>query len=303
MRQLEETLFQTLGPAPSPRTIFILGAPRTGSTVFYQALTTAFGLPFLSNFANDHTRETPIIGILASYGLPIREDDRFSSAYGKSRGRHAHSEGSAIVSLWCGGGHPSETVSSGVLPDQVPHMRATLAAVEAETGRPLVIKNCWNCFRIASLAEHFPDASFIWIRRDVVDAARSDLAARLTVQGDAQIWNSATPRNVEELRKLPPARQVMENQLEFARAISESAAPLPKGRFADIWYEDFCADPNKAMRNLAARLDVLSSLPITDLPAMAAAPRDNREREPDELDDIAADAPDRWNPLRWPGRR
>lgn len=102
-------------------------------------------------------------------------------------------------------------------------MRGTLAAVEAVTGKPQLMKNAWNCFRLPDLARRFPGAGFIWLRRDVRAAAESDFAARYAVQGDALTWNSATPANVDELRRLSPEGQVLENQYEFSRAISDAA--------------------------------------------------------------------------------
>ncbi|MBU3919525.1 MAG: sulfotransferase, partial [Alphaproteobacteria bacterium] len=226
--------------------VFIVGAPRTGSTLFYQALAQAFDLPFVSNTADADTPHHPAIGVLRSFranqdGLP---ESGFESCFGKTRGLHAPSEGSAVFSHWCGGGHPSERVSPGILPDREAHMRATLSAIESATGAPLLIKNAWNCFRVPALARAFPRAVFLWIRRDAADAAASDLAARYAVQGDPQAWNSATPHNVELLRRLHPAGQVLENQFEFSRAISEAAAALPDTRFSAVWYEDFLADPN-----------------------------------------------------------
>lgn len=139
-------------------------------------------------------------------------------------------------------------------------MQATLAAAGRLFGRPLLIKNAWNCFRIAALARLFPMAAFVWIRRDIEASALSDLNARYAVQGDPLIWNSATPQNVEALRARPYWEQVVENQVEFARAIEEGFAGLEPRRMATVWYEDLCAAPSVTLTDLAGELDVLAGV-------------------------------------------
>ena len=229
----------------SPGALFLLGAPRTGSTVIYQSCIAYFGLPYLSNLANDSFSKTPIIALTIQKALPITV--RYASRFGKTEGAFQPSEGSAVMSHWFGGGHPSQTLSATILPDREPHFLQTLAASNALFGRPLAVKNAWNCFRVAYLAAALPHARFLWIRRDIADAAASDLEARVATKGSAQAWNSATPANWEKLRARPPIEQVVENQYEFNRSIGESLRAGAAGRWSAIWYEDFIATPVPAL--------------------------------------------------------
>lgn len=242
-REILLSLETSAGMSPEPATIFIVGAPRTGSTFFFQSIIAGFRLPYFSNLINDFFPEHPLLGLCVQRGYPGAESVRFSSSYGKTEGLLQPSEGSAVMRNWCGGGHPSQTVSSAVLPGRELHMRLTLGACERLAGGPVVIKNAWNSFRIDSLSAVLPGARFIWIRRDIRAAASSDLAARYTVQGSPWIWNSATPANVEALRQRPYSEQVVENQFEFSLAIQASLEKLPATRWTSIWYEDLCNDP------------------------------------------------------------
>ncbi|GAM97926.1 hypothetical protein U91I_01556 [alpha proteobacterium U9-1i] len=299
LEQKEADLFTAhpLGAA-EPTAIFILGSPRTGSTPFFQAVVAAFSLPYISNFANTETPNQPAIGILKSHAA--RAPASFKSAYGKIAGMDAPSEGSAVMLNWCGGGHPSEIVSAAVLPGKAAHLRATLRAVESATGAPLVIKNAWNCFRLGSLAAVLPRAGFIWIRRDIGKAAASDLAARYATKSDANAWNSATPRNIAELQKLPYWEQVVENQAAFARAISEAAASLAPARFVEVWWEDFVRDPNAELAKLASRLEIAKERALSTLDSEAFS--SEREGDLPEQDAVRIqafiDANARFAPLR-----
>ncbi|WP_193370338.1 sulfotransferase family protein [Pelagibius marinus] len=247
-----QTLLSARGDA-APTAIFILGAPRTGSTVFYQALCSRFALPFIANLTNDSFAETPIVGLSIQKSLPVQI--RYDSRYGKTEGPFQPSEGSAVMTRWFGGGHPSALVSARILEGMEPHFLATLAAAEALFAAPLVIKNAWHCFRVPYLAEALPSARFIWIRRDVGAAAKSDLAARYHTKGSAQEWNSATPVNVEDLRRLAPAAQVVENQHAFNTAVAAGLTRHAGGRWREIWYEDFCNDPEAVLTDLDGFLE------------------------------------------------
>lgn len=246
----------------SPRSIFIVGAPRTGSTLLYQLMARCFRLPFIANLTNEHFAATPIVGLALQRGVEV--EIPLTSSYGKTKGPWQPSEGSAVMSHWFGGGHPSEIVSARILPGREPHMLATLGAVEALYGKPLLVKNAWNCFRIAYLANALPEARFVWIRRDILAAATSDLEARYTTKGDAHGWNSATPANVEQLKRRPPAEQVIENQFEFSRAVSAALEGLAGKRRLDVWYEELTSNLAVQIGRLGADLGLSASSQIPE---------------------------------------
>ena len=148
----------------NPRSVFVLGAPRTGSTWLYQAICGGLELPFISNLTNDLFPDAPIVGLAIQKSVPVRVGQ--TSKFGKTEGPFQPSEASSVISNWFGGGHPSQVVSNSFLPGRKEHFYATLAAAEVLFGAPLVIKNAWNCFRISCLATALPSAHFVWVRRD-----------------------------------------------------------------------------------------------------------------------------------------
>jgi len=249
-----------LGLAAAP--IFILGSPRTGSTILYQAVVAAFGLPYFANLTNDHYAECPIVGLERQASEAPHAAISSHSRFGKTEGLFQPSEASAIMERWFGGGHPSEIVSNAIRPAQEDHFLRTCAAAQRLLGKPLVIKNAWNCFRVRSIARVLPRSTFIWIRRDVAASAMSDLRSRYAVNGSPQVWNSATPRNVEDLRRLPFAAQVVENQFEFARAIAAARHDVGSGRMVEVWYEDFCTRPETALGRIAAEIPGLRDMKV-----------------------------------------
>jgi hypothetical protein len=255
MIELEDLTFEALNVhAARAPAIFILGAPRTGSTFIYQVMAAWCGLPFIANVTNDHFAATPILGLALQKALRDRWVPSFDSAFGKTIGPLQPSEGSEVMRHWFGGGHPSELVSNAALPGRESHMLQTLAAVQAMFGLPLLVKNAWNCFRISYLAKALPEAQFVWLRRDISASAKSDLEARYITKGSPYVWNSATPANLEELKRRPPVEQVVENQIAFNLAIRQSLEEIAARRWVHVWYENVCSNPSNELTRLGSKL-------------------------------------------------
>lgn len=246
----EEALLGLVPEDTDPEPVFILSAPRTGSTYLYQIVASRYRLPYIGNLTNDYFAATPIIGLAIQRGIATEISD--TSEFGKTKGPFQPSEGSGPMAHWFGGGNPSQDVSNSILAGREEHFRSTLAVCEyLYAGAPLLIKNPWNCFRVAYLAQALPRARFIWLKRDIRQAAASDLEARHLTKGTAEAWNSATPSNVEQLRLRPATEQVVENQYEFNKAIEDAFAAHPETSWCDLWFEDLIQEPTVELDKLS----------------------------------------------------
>jgi hypothetical protein len=208
-------------------------------------------LPYFSNLANDAFARHPLLAAPMLHAMWPTLDVTLDARYGKTAGAFQPSEASAIMTHWCGGGHPSAVVSARVLPGQEGHLARTIAATRALFDAPLVIKNAWHCFRIPSLATLLSNAHFIWVRRDITASAMSDLASRYVTRGDPEAWNSATPAGIDQLRRLPYWAQVVENQYEFTNAVGGAFKEHAADRQSVVWFEDLVRDPHSVLLRLA----------------------------------------------------
>lgn len=286
--------------------VFILGSPRTGSTLCYQVLVDALGFFPINNLVNDCFSSHPILGALLSVALDPGHPVGYSSKFGKTDGPFGPSEGSAVFKHWFGGDHPSATRSAFPLDGRGEHLVASFRSIASATGRTPIAKNAWNCFRIPALARLLPQSFYVWIRREIGHAASSDLDARKH-RGSVDVWNSATPSNIEALRMLPYWEQVVEQQFEYNRVIDEDLASHRRGQFHMLWYEDLCRDPQGEVERLAAAL-AMAGVPFQRrqwrVPDLASR-REAKATDPDHarvLDYVAA-KPDRFAKYRYPGHR
>jgi hypothetical protein len=227
---------------------------------------------YFSNVA-DNLAQTPLAAWMLSKSLLDFEKSKIvcENKYGKSKGLAGPSEASLILSNWFHYRHPSETLSCDFISTSAKrNMQQTLSIIEKFAGAPIITKNAWNCFRLAALQSAFPSARFLYLKRNIVDSSYSTLRARRT-QGDPQVvWNSASPRELAELKKLPYYEQVVEQQRltnkAVVRALDNSSSML------SITYEDFVMSPIEVLEKVAGFCSVRISTPLTGLP-MEIKPR------------------------------
>ena len=230
---------------PEPVILFILGSPRVGSTVLFQLVINHFECFFPSNSFNRkfQNQEVNLESFDLSPYLSPLEKVSYISDYGKTLHDGEPSEASAFFGTFFGGEHPSEDKSKAPLPDLAERFVEFCRSLYSQSRKPLVFKNAWNCFRIRYLSQAIPKACFLWIRRDIADAAFSDLEARRK-RGSTNIWNSATTSDYLEIQKHPYWEQVVEQQYGYARRVGSDLSQFCRDRYFEVWYEDILVEPN-----------------------------------------------------------
>lgn len=267
---VEQDLFDRFTmPIESVPTIFILASPRTGSTLLYQMMAKYFRMHYFSNYVAKHFPENPLVGTVIESVLTegLDEDISLRNKYGETEGPHEPSEATQILRSWFPDEHPTETLSARVRKGKRPHIMNTMAGIAALTGKQIVIKNAWNCFRVRELASLFPASRFIWLRRDIAASSYSALLARRTQGDPATIWNSASPANLSEIKRLPYIEQVVEQQFWTNDAVRRNLRRyVPDDRQVEVWYENITDDPLSALGRISeCVLDSQSQGSLRDL--------------------------------------
>lgn len=245
--------------------IFIVASPRTGSTILYQAMCKYLDVAYFSNIG-DSLSQTPLVSWMLAKSLIDLEKHNIicENEYGESKGLVGPSEASSVLANWFPYRHPTETCSNDFISSTAKfNMQQTFHFIQRVANAPVVTKNAWNCFRLDALQSAFPNAKYIHLQRNIIDSSYSTLLARRT-QGDPQtVWNSASPRQLHELKKLPYYEQVVEQQrltnLAVRKSVGDSPARLP------INYEDFLDSPIEVMHKIADFCSVKTSRSFAQL--------------------------------------
>jgi hypothetical protein len=243
------------GPLGHPP-LFIVGAPRCGSTLVYQLLVQGFAVGYLSNL---HCR---LYGAPSLVERALRQRQpppaTFESVHGRTAGERAPSE--------CGEywyrffrRRPQYVPLAEADPERMRRLRASVRALGDAAGAPLVFKNLICSLRLAPLGDALPEALFVFVRRDRVANAASLLAARKRIFGDYGHWWSAEPPGIEELRTLPPHEQVVEQVRRVEELVRTDGERLGAGRLLEVRYEAVCEDPRgvlEAIGRFASRAGI-----------------------------------------------
>jgi hypothetical protein len=230
------------------RPVFIVGAPRSGSTLLYQLVVVRFDVAYLSNLHCRLHGAPSIVERLA--GRRIEPPEVFSSDHGRTDGRAAPSEcGPYWYRFFRRSPQyvPLEDADPGALRD----LRASVRALGDAAGRPIVFKNLINSLRLEPLGAAFPEALFLVVQRDLADNVASILAARRTVVGDEAAWWSAEPPGADELRGQPPEAQAVGQVTAIHELIEGARQRLGPERFLDIAYEQLCADTHAVLAEIS----------------------------------------------------
>jgi hypothetical protein len=228
--------------------IFIVGAPRSGSTLLYQLLVVRFDVGYLSNLHCRLYGAPALVERMA--GRRLEPPAAFSSDHGRTDGLAAPSE--------CGPywyrffrKSPQHVSLEDAEPESLQDLRASVRALGDAAGRPLVFKNLLNSLRLEPLGAAFPEAIFLVVERDLADNVASILAARRSLCGDESAWWSAEPPDVDLLRGQPPEAQAA-GQVRGIHALIDSARQrLGADRFLDIAYEQLCADTHAVLAEIS----------------------------------------------------
>jgi len=234
------------GPLRYPP-VFILGAPRCGSTLLYQAMLDYFRLGYISNF---HCKffGAPSLAERAFRLRGWREASSYRSDHGHVSGWGAPSE---CGSYWYRFFRrkpqyvPLNEAPEGCLGD----LRRSLRAIGAAMGRSVLFKNLLTALRLEPVLMAVPESIFIVVQRDWLDTAHSLLESRMKLHGDYGRWFSVEPPEIDSLRERPAHEQVVEQIRSIHALIDKERRPAPD-RFMDVDYDLFCRDTHAVLERI-----------------------------------------------------
>lgn len=252
LQPLERSLMQRYGEQGIRKypPLFIIGAPRCGSTLLYQILTERYKVAFFSNFSAQFYR-TPIVGIWIQTKLGLASPTgRYDFRYGRIAGRGAPAECGQFWYRWFPQG-PYVYVKPNQTSQRVLHeLRGEFGGISTVSGCPMLVKNLYNSLRIAPILEAIPEASFLVCKRNPLDHALSILQARIVNCHRKDQWWSLPPREIDELLNAPYAEQIAGQIYYIYRQIEQDALYFGTDRFLEIHYEELCADVYGTLRTI-----------------------------------------------------
>ncbi len=269
---LEKTKEKRYGQnTPEQFPIFIIGSPRSGTTIFYQILTSALNCEYIDNLTH-LAKKTPVIGKRISHLLfGNQKHHNFQSNYGdtSASGLLAPSEGGQI---WH---HLLNSSAETFKPEHFSREALTKVRRKLYTllniyQKPFIAKNTYNSLRLELLSRLHPGTKIIWVKRDPFFTAQSIYFARQKNIGDINKWWGVRTATFDADQHLPFAEQIVKQIFEVEKHIfnkkhlfdsehwlelnySELESPLKVLEKCEVFLEHKLTYPDNMLKNITVQ--------------------------------------------------
>ncbi len=272
----------TSKPSSDHAPVFIIGAPRSGSTLLAQLVTQCLEVGYFSNFHAQLYGSPALAEKLRTLSSSSYQSD-FTSKHGATKGWHAPSENAAFWYRFFRR-RPAFVPLSEMPEISGRAFQRSLTRFIQVADSSLLIKNLYAVLRLEVIQHYLPEAKFIVLHRNLRDNAVSILNSRLKLYGTYHHWWSVEPPEITDLKRQEPVSQVL-GQIDAIYTLIEAAkgrAQAHSTTFLDVQYEQLCAKPTETLSRICdfipgcnLRLTSIQNLPSQFEPTQ----RDLSDRE------------------------
>jgi len=255
--------------------VFVLGAPRCGSTLFYQAMIHTNRFCYLQNRMMRHRYS------LADYtARHVRPDidyrSDFDNAFGRTDGDSGPHEGFPFWRRFYPRKVHDYVFEHSLDDDAAGEIQNTVKFLTDYFQAPFFSKNLEMSLRLRSLQKVFPDAVYIVLYRNPMNIAASILDARRRLMGHPDRWWSMRPSQYLRLLKRPNYMQICFQIIHVYESIRNDLSN--KDRALAVRYEDFCRQPMREINRVRNFLET-HGLTVASTGAVIHEPFEVRSRQ------------------------
>jgi len=256
-----------------PSLVFIVGAPRSGTSIAFQYITQRLNVSFPTHFCALFP-QAPALSLVLSDALFRRPHRCLRSIHGFSIG-----DGLRGPNEW-------ETLFRDRVCKRLrqgrnlaPEFDRLLWGIDLWIDRPVIVKALNVSLSIGSFAQIVPRSKFLWVDRDPLSVARSIYRAkRREGKMASQIWYVSNDA-LESMTFGSEAEQIASQVTLIRDSIASSFEMLPDNRRERLSYHDLCTHPERQIEKVAkwlgshitlrsgeqlSRLDEAISKPLDD---------------------------------------
>ena len=225
--------------------LFVIGLPRSGTTLLTQLLAHTFNISYINNLAARFFL-TPLHGI--KFSRIVLGDKRisdFQSDYARTHNLHDIHEFGYFWRYWLNKHTFDDIVQAKEKESEIDWagVKKVLSTLQHETGRPFVFKNIYGSYHMPKFAELLEKSIFIFIERDELDTAVSILNARKKYNTDLNTWWSYQPLEYNKIKHLDYWSQIA-GQIHYLRQFYlEEMEHLPGKNRLKVSYQQMCEHP------------------------------------------------------------
>jgi hypothetical protein len=242
--------------------VFIIGAPRCGSTLLLKLITERYKFAFINNFSC-RLFKIPICGNWIAKTLGLRNPDGdYEFQFGHVRGLGAPNECGEFWYRWFPRGLHVYVPAGAAAKQHLKELRLSVGGISYLSRRPMVFKNLYNSMRIAPILEAIPEASFIVCRRDYKENALALLTSRIANHRAKDKWWSLPPKEIDDLMRKGYHEQVAGQIYYTYKQIDEDKNKFGQNKFFEVEYANLCRDVHGALDKIGEFLSTRGCRPL-----------------------------------------
>jgi hypothetical protein len=224
---------------------FIIGAPRTGSTILYESITNRFDVIYIDNLACIFYNYLPLGIQISKFFYSNTSHNVSESKFGSTNtlGLHAPSECGEFWYRWL----PRDrhfVDYNDFNASIVREIQCEIYSIIFREMKPFVFKNLNAGQRLRLIHKVSPYARFIFIKRDILETALSIYQGRINNNIKNDGWWGIMPPNVRELNRLPLYEKIVKQIYYIEKQIMDDKNLFPDSNFLTIQYEEYLDNPN-----------------------------------------------------------
>lgn len=259
-----DSYFSKSGLPPGPP-LFIVGAPRSGTTLTYQVITQQMRVGYFTGIMN-YLYGIPNLVARTLKPFQHRPAPIFGSVYGKIAGALSPAENANFWFQWFPRdgeqGHYVEPF--GLRLDSYHGLKAAVDSISRIAGKHMVFKSVYLSMVIGALAQIFTEARFIFVRRDRFYTCQSLLLGRLKRRNPSEWWSVKIPQ-YRELLSMPIWCQVVDQVVCTENMVQKDLDRFAPERYLMLRYEDLCRHPHQIIRLFEEWLSPLGYMSYSDI--------------------------------------
>jgi LPS sulfotransferase NodH len=237
--------------------VFVVGLPRSGTTLLSQVLAYCLDAGYVNNFAARFWL-APVHGIrLARLIVGDAEDMSFESDYARTRTPLDIHEFGYFWRFWLKKETFEDVVHARERERDIDWtgLRRTLANVQHELGKPFVAKNMLGAYHLPKLREVLSQVIYVYVERDPLDVCVSILDARRKYYEDPATWWSYVPVEYPLLKDRDPFEQIAGQAHYLARFYERAFTELGEESVVRVSYARLCRDPASVLAAVQERAE------------------------------------------------
>ncbi len=235
---------------------FIIGNPRSGTTLLLQYLASLKCFSYPTNFLARFSY-APHIGALAQQMVfnnefdPLGEFESsnnkilFNSFLGKSKGALAPNEFQHFFRNYTNTYFPEYLPNNKVSKIDFNSIFKGLISIESVFNKPFVTKALMFQYNLIPFFEAIPNSIFLHIKREPIFIMQSIYLARLEYYNNINEWWSVKPKEYTTLKEMDIYNQIAGQVYYTNLHIEQQLNKIPEDNKFVIYYEDFCSNPSK----------------------------------------------------------